>query len=111
MTYIRQVEPLIEKDGFRLVFLKGMIPEDSYNRNKCIFIKRTLKETFEFETKKSIDVIEKKDITNQSFPYIFLTKEDALYLDSRQKEYLVQRYDSIFTFGDINCMFYTKRRN
>lgn len=110
MRFIKQVKPLVAEDGFRLVFLKGMIPENSYNRNKCIFIKRTLKETFEFETKKDIDVIEEKNIASNSFPYIFLTREDAMYLNSSQKDYLIQRYDSVLTFGDLNCMFYTKRK-
>lgn len=109
MACIRQVEPYVKEDNCRIYFLTGAVPEVSYERNVRIFVKRVLKETYEFETKRDIQVKELNDITNGEYPHLFLTKQDAKYLEKVQEDYLKQCYDSIQSFGDLNVIFYKKR--
>ena len=109
MASIRQVEPFVVEDRNRLIFLTGAVPEGSYERNVRIFVKRVLKETYEFETKRNIQVKELNDITNGEYPHLFLTKQDTKYLEKVQEDYLKQYYDSIQSFGDLNVIFYKKR--
>lgn len=109
MASIRQVEPFVVEDRNRVIFLTGAVPEGSYERNVRIFVKRVLKETYEFETKRDILVKELNDITNGEYPHLFLTKQDAKYLEKVQEDYLKQCYDSIQSFGDLNVIFYKKR--
>ena len=110
MAIIRQVEPFVVEDRNRLIFLTGEVPEGSYERNVRIFVKRVLKETYEFETKRDIQVKELNDITNGEYPHLFLTKQDAKYLEKVQEDYLKQCYDSIQSFGDLNVIFYKKQK-
>lgn len=110
MNYIRQLTPFITEGNHKLYFLAGTIPEHKFDRNKSIFIKRTLKETFEFETKKDIQVVNLKNITVDSPLYLFQTKEESLYSDKDQKTYLIQHYDSVLTLGDLNCVFYKLKK-
>jgi hypothetical protein len=109
MACIRQVEPYVKKDGYKLFFLAGSLPEGSYERNIRIFVKRALKETYEFETKRNIQTIELTDITQRNYPYLFVTKQDIKYIEETQRNYLLQNYDSLLSFGDLNVVFYKLR--
>lgn len=110
MACIRQVEPDVVGDGYRICFLTSQLPESSYERNIRFFVKRVLKETLEFETKQDIRMIDEQDITDGKYLNLFVTKQDASYLEKEQKDYLMQRYDSILTFGDLNVVYYKKRK-
>lgn len=110
MNYIRKITPFVTKGNYKLYFLTGTIPEQSFDKNKSFFVKRVLEETFEFETRKDIQVVNLKDITVDSPLYLFQTKEESLYSGEDQKAYLIQHYDSILTLGDLNCVFYKLKK-
>ena len=110
MVAIRQVEPLVVEDSCKIRFLTGMVPEGSYERNVRFFVKRVLEETYEFETRKDIRTEDLNDITSGQYQHLFLTKQDAKYINRVQKDFLIQRYDSVQSFGDLNVIFYKLRK-
>lgn len=109
MAYIRQVKPCVEKDGYKLYFLTGLVPEGSFERNIRFFVKKVLEETYEFETKRNIQTMELTDITKGNYPYLYVTKQDVNYIEDAQRNYLLQHYDSLLSFGDLNVVFYKLR--
>ena len=109
MAYISQVKPCVEKDGYKLYFLTGLVPEGSFERNIRFFVKKVLEETYEFETKRNIQTMELTDITKGNYPYLYVTKQDVNYIEDAQRNYLLQHYDSLLSFGDLNVVFYKLR--